>query len=91
MHQADARRESVCVDCELIRIQIKGPAMHVKDWFRRGLGLRIGEGHGVDNAEIYAAHGFQVLQAASLFRPADLSKLSCSTTADLEPIDGLIG
>jgi hypothetical protein len=88
---ADARRESVCVDCELIRIQIKEPAMHVNEWLQQGLGLRIEEGHGVGNADIAGARSFRALPATSLYRPADLSKLSFSTTADLEPIHGLIG
>jgi hypothetical protein len=65
--------------------------MHVKEWFRRGLGVRVGEGHNIDDASFYAARSLEALPAASLYRPADLSKLFFSTTADLEPIDGLIG
>jgi lon-related putative ATP-dependent protease len=49
------------------------------------------EGHDVDNAITAERQTSQPLPADHLSRPANLSKLTFSTTADLEPMDGLAG
>lgn len=45
----------------------------------------------MDDANTIPAGTVQALPASQLYRPADISQLPFSTTADLEPVDGLTG
>lgn len=48
-------------------------------------------GSGVPTNPTYACTSVHPLPSESLYRPANLSGLAFSTTADIEPIDGIIG